>query len=70
MSTGADCYFKENRNGEWFYALQRWPYGDFPEYDTFGPFKTQEAAENHLSSHHANPGGWSVHPYEGKQDDA
>jgi hypothetical protein len=59
MSTGADCYFVQNAEGEWTYHLQRWPYGETPDYDKFGPFRTHEAAEQHLSENHGNPGGWA-----------
>lgn len=64
MSTGADCHFHEVEPGKWDYRLQRWPYGEWPEYDTFGPFPSFEKAREHLSNNHANPGGWSVrtHP--------
>ena len=64
MSTGADCLIYEKEPNKWFYNLQRWPYGETPDYDTYGPFKSQEEAENHISDNHANPGGWSVQPYE------
>lgn len=64
MSTGADCQFDEVEPGKWKYRLQLWPYGDNDEYDTFGPFVSFRAAQNHLTNHHANPGGWmvNVHP--------
>lgn len=64
MSTGADCHFTEKEPGQWFYDLQQWPYGEWPEYDTFGPFPTFEKASDHLHQNHANPGGFSIgaHP--------
>ena len=61
MSTGADCTIREDDDGKWYYDLQRWPYGEWPEYDTFGPFNTYGEAQEHLSNHHANPGGFSIH---------
>lgn len=60
MSTGADCCFYEQEPQTWFYRLQRWPYGETEDYDTFGPFLTFDAAKNHLDRNHANPGGYSV----------
>jgi hypothetical protein len=63
MSTGADCRFTERKPGVWFYELQRWPYGDWPKYDTFGPFKTEEEAIEHLRDNHANPGGFTTQRY-------
>lgn len=60
MSTGADCKFYEERPGQWFYKLQRWPYGETYDYDTYGPFTMFCEAQEHLSDNHANPGGWSV----------
>ena len=64
MSTGAECIFYEENPDEWWYKLQCWPYGENPQYDTYGPFKTAKLAIKHLDQHHANPGGWSVrtHP--------
>jgi hypothetical protein len=53
----------------WYYKLQEWPYGDWPEYDTFGPFPTFKAAREHLSRNHANPGGWSVDALPGCEHD-
>lgn len=64
MSTGADCHFWEEKPGRWFYKLQRWPYGEWPDYDTFGPFRSEELAIDHLRGHHANPGGYSISHYE------
>lgn len=63
MSTGADCHFVEKKPNQWYYQLQRWPYGENPNYDTFGPFQSLEIAINHLNRHHANPGGWSETHY-------
>jgi len=63
MSTGADCHFVERGPGKWYYSLQDWPYGDWPEYQTYGPFPSLEKAEKHLDDNHANPGGWSIHHY-------
>lgn len=65
MSLNADCQIKEVKPGEWWYFYQRWPYGLCPHYNKFGPFKSQEAAEKHLRENQANPGGWSVEPYNG-----
>ena len=59
MSTGAECcfYVKDER---WFYDIQQWPYGETPDYDTFGPFEHYGQARDHLDRNHANPGGWST----------
>lgn len=59
MSTGAECHFEERKPRQWFYDLQRWPYGDWPESDTYGPFETFDQALKHLNQNHANPGGFS-----------
>lgn len=63
MSTGADCAFWENKDGQWFYKIQRWPYGEWDEYDKHGPFASEEKAINHLDMQYANPGGWDSIPY-------
>lgn len=57
MSTGADCVFEEREPGRWWYRLQRWPYGETPDYDEAGPFGNEERARKHLHDNHANPGG-------------
>lgn len=68
MSTGFECYFVEVTPGEWFYVLQNWdcPVGawDWREYATaYGPFTSEEEAQKHLRDNHANPGGYSTHPW-------
>jgi len=65
MSTGADCVIIEKKPGKWYYELQQYPYGCNEDYDTYGPFPTQDKAEDHLDANHANPGGWSVQPFKG-----
>ena len=66
MSTGADCHFVEKELGKWYYKIQRWPYGEWPEYDEHGPFPTFAAADRHLGENYANPGGFSVSEFPGK----
>lgn len=70
MSTGLECEFlwlqaNGKPGGEWFYILQDWdcPVGawDWHEYATaFGPFDSEDAANEHLRRNHANPGGATV----------
>jgi hypothetical protein len=60
MSTGAECHFTEDSPGQWTYWLQDWPYGDNPDGQTYGPFRSFAKALDHLTENHANPGGWSV----------
>ena len=74
MSSGAECDFVKVKPGEWKYRLQRWPYGDFDEYDSYGPFPTFTAALAHLDANHQNPGGFSTmthpdHVHNGEQID-
>lgn len=63
MSTGADCGFIEREPGKWYYEIQRWPYGEWPDYDEHGPFASLEEAEKHLDNNYANPGGYSIERY-------
>lgn len=49
MSTGADCVFYEKPRGQWWYKLQRWPYGETPAYDRRGPFATSEKAARRIA---------------------
>jgi hypothetical protein len=60
MSTGAECRFTEIEPGRWEYWLQEWPYGEWPEGQTYGPFDSYASASTHLSNYHANPGGHST----------
>jgi len=69
VSTGADCRFYEKTPGKWFYDLQEWPYGENPDYDTQGPFKTFTAAYTHLHENNANPGGYNREPLPGCKHD-
>jgi len=68
MSTGLECEFvwvnSTEENGSWYYVLQDWSCPveawDWREYATaYGPFRSEEAANNHLQKNHANPGGYS-----------
>ena len=69
MSTGLNCEFVELTPGQWYYLLQNWdspanPW-DWREYATaYGPFVTQEKGSQHLSDHHANPGGYGITTHE------
>lgn len=68
MSTGCNCEFIEVAPGEWFYVLEHtgaprnaW---DWREHATaYGPFRTFDVAEQHLSANHPNPGGFSETPW-------
>lgn len=65
MSTNSECSFIEPKPGEWFYILEHYhaPKNswDWREHATaYGPFTSNDEAEQHLSENHANPGGWSV----------
>lgn len=64
MSSGADCHFHQRGDGQWSYAIQRYPYGETEEYDRHGPFPSFKAAYDHLHSNYQNPGGFSTmsHP--------
>jgi hypothetical protein len=65
MSTGLECHFEEIAPGTWYYLLENddapkmaW---DWREYATaYGPFPSEDAANDHLARHHPNPGGYSV----------
>ena len=64
MSTGADCRFIQAADGTWTYELQNWPYGENPDYTSYGPFTKFDDAYSHLHDNHANPGGYRTikHP--------
>ena len=62
MSTGADLRYVEAKPGEWYYEYQCYPYGCNEEYDVYGPFDSEEAAEKHCDDTQPNAGGsFTVH---------
>ena len=67
MSTNSNCLFVQVKPTQWFYVLERYnaPNNawDWMEYaDAYGPFPTQESADEHLARNHANPGGAEIQP--------
>ena len=62
MSTNSECLIIQVRPDQWYYILEdynapknAW---DWREYATsYGPFVSEEAADEHLADNHANPGG-------------
>ena len=65
MSTGLSCEFVEPKPGEWYYILEDWSAPkqswDWREFATaYGPFKSEEEANEHLGDNHANPGGATI----------
>jgi len=65
MSTGLNCEFVEPKSGEWYYILedwnapkQAWDWRDFAT--AYGPFASEEEANEHLRENHANPGGAEI----------
>lgn len=58
MSSGAGCTVFEKNPGEWYYDLQRYPYGETDEYNRYGPFGSEAAVDDHIRANHSNPGGW------------
>lgn len=65
MSTGLNCQTVQTKPDEWFYILEDYSAPkmawDWREYATaYGPFKTEEEADEHLRRHHANPGGGEI----------
>ncbi len=65
MSTGLSCIIQQVSRNAWFYILEDWDAPkqawDWREYaSAFGPFVTQQAAEEHLERFQSNPGGHHV----------
>jgi hypothetical protein len=62
MSSGLECEFFEPSPGVWYYALQDGScphdYNDWRDFATaYGPFSSQDEANQHLRDNHCNPGG-------------
>jgi hypothetical protein len=76
-STNSNCVFIEFKPSEWYYILEDYKYDDEGERfnwmdfaKAFGPFKSFEEADQHLTHNHANPGGSSIEKYqEGRKND-
>ena len=69
MSTGLNCEIREVAPNKWYYILEHYnaPKNswDWYEYATaWGPFPSQDSADQHLTDNHANPGGCYVEPYD------
>lgn len=65
MSSGLNCEFVEPSAGKWYYLLEQWSAPkcawDWREYaDAYGPFTSQENADEHLAANHSNPGGAEI----------
>lgn len=65
MSTNNECQFIEIKKGQWYYILERYnaPKNawDWREHAScYGPFPSLDAAQNHLSNNHANPGSYGI----------
>jgi hypothetical protein len=72
MSTNSECEFIQVKGDEWFYVLEHYRCDDEDDdgwYDhgdwrlnatAYGPFASQEKADEHLDEKHPNPGGSST----------
>lgn len=67
MSTNSECLFVQKSTDEWYYILES-PFKDDGDYDwldtaqAYGPFPTEDAADEHLRDNHPNPGGSNSQP--------
>lgn len=62
MSTNSECLIVQVKADQWFYVLEdrsapknAWDWREFAS--AYGPFPTEDAANEHLRKNHANPGG-------------
>lgn len=81
MSTNSECLFIQVKPDQWFYVLEDYnaPKNAFDWRDyaqAYGPFQTEELADDHLRKNHSNPGGSTtqklpegVMEYDFKDDD-
>jgi len=68
MSTGCECLFIEIEPKKWYYVLEdynapknSWDWMEYAR--AYGPFTTEEKAEEHLFDNHANPGSSCTQEY-------
>lgn len=73
MSTGCECEFIQWSEGEWYYILEdynapknSWNWHEFAT--CYGPFESEEIADNHLRDNHANPGGYMINTRPNRED--
>lgn len=65
MSSNSECLFVQVRSDQWFYVLEDYSApknsSDWREHATaYGPFPTEDDADEHLRENHSNPGGSST----------
>jgi hypothetical protein len=67
MSTNSECLFIQTKPDEWFYVLEHrnapknaWDWRE--NASAYGPFTTEDQANEHLRNNHANPGGSTTEP--------
>ena len=58
MSRHCDIY--KARDGKWYLELADNEYGEWDEANTYGPFNSEEKADDYLSNNFSNPGGMGV----------
>ncbi len=60
MSCSRHCAFYKATNGSWYMELAQEEYAGREDATTYGPFATQDAADEYLRDGFSNPGGsWS-----------
>ena len=54
------CAIYKAENGSWYLELANDEYDDRDEATTYGPFNSEEKADNYLSQNFSNPGGMNI----------
>lgn len=54
------CHFYKDKKGDWWLELADREYGEHHDAYTYGPFSSEDEADNYLHRNFSNPGGMSV----------
>ena len=66
MSCQRECGIIETSPGKWYLLLAHHEYGELNPHEAsaYGPFKTEDAADDYLRDYFSNPGGLWVEEYD------
>lgn len=55
-----EAFIFKAQDGQWYYFIAHREYGEYPNGSFYGPFGSEEQAEQHMDDNHSNPGGYGV----------
>lgn len=55
-----DAFIYKAKDNNWYYFIAHEEYGEYPDGSFYGPFSSEDEAQEHMMDNHSNPGGYSV----------